>query len=118
MSRECAWARIVVIHRIHDVPRRGDDMIRGLLLRVLLTLAVPSVHVAAQTLTFTNTTIVDVSDGTLRRGMTVIVEGNRMNAALEAAVASRANVRIQRGVEARAFSAQCRSEAPRNAGVR
>lgn len=78
MSRECAWARIVVIHRIHDVPRRGDDMMRGLLLRVLLTLAVPSVHVAAQTLTFTNTTIVDVSDGTLRRGMTVIVEGNRI----------------------------------------
>src|SRR5690349_4205795 len=58
--------------------RRGDDMIRGLLLRVLLMLAVASVRVAAQTLTFTNTTIVDVSDGTLRRGMTVVVEGNRI----------------------------------------
>ena len=45
-----------------------------------LLLAVPllSTRLSAQTLTITNSTIVDVSDGTLLRGATVVIEGHRI----------------------------------------
>jgi imidazolonepropionase-like amidohydrolase len=49
-------------------------LLTGLLL--LLPLANP--RLLAQTLTITNATVVDVSNGTLRRGTTVIIEGNRI----------------------------------------
>lgn len=45
---------------------------------VILTVAFLSRGLAAQTLTITNATLVDVSDGTLRRGTTVVITGNRI----------------------------------------
>lgn len=46
--------------------------------RLLLVLPLASPRLPAQTLTLTNATIVDVSDGTLRRGTTVVIEANRI----------------------------------------
>ena len=46
------------------------------ILLLLLVLAIQ--RLLAQTLTITNATVVDVSNGTLRRGTTVVVEGNRI----------------------------------------
>jgi imidazolonepropionase-like amidohydrolase len=43
-----------------------------------LALALTSLRLPAQTLTLTNATVVDVSSGTLRRGATVVVDGNRI----------------------------------------
>src|SRR5215207_135591 len=45
---------------------------------LLLFLAVASPRLAAQTLTITNATVVDVSNGTLRRNTTVVVDGKRI----------------------------------------
>ena len=47
-----------------------------LLLGFLIVFA--SLRLSAQTLTITNATIVDVSTGTLRRGTTVVIDGNRI----------------------------------------
>ena len=49
-----------------------------LLTGLLLLLPLASPRLLAQTLTITNATVVDVSNGTLRRGTTVIIEGNRI----------------------------------------
>lgn len=51
-----------------------------LLIRLLLSLAVAvaSPRLSAQTLTITNATVVDVSNGTLRHGTTVVIGGNRI----------------------------------------
>jgi imidazolonepropionase-like amidohydrolase len=46
----------------------------GILLITLLT----SPRLSAQTLTITNATVVDVSNGQLRRGTTVVIQGNRI----------------------------------------
>jgi len=40
--------------------------------------AFASLRLSAQTLTITNATVVDVSTGTLRRGATVVIDGNRI----------------------------------------
>ncbi|MGE5101429.1 MAG: amidohydrolase family protein [Deltaproteobacteria bacterium] len=53
-------------------------MMHRILIRVLFTLVLASPHVAAQTLTITNATVVDVSTGALRRGTTVVIDGNRI----------------------------------------
>ena len=45
---------------------------------LLLLLAVAGPRLAAQTLTITNATVVDVSNGTLRRNTTVVVDGKRI----------------------------------------
>ena len=45
---------------------------------VVLAVAFVSRSLSAQTLTITNATLVDVSNGTLRRGTTVVVDGNRI----------------------------------------
>jgi adenine deaminase len=45
---------------------------------VVLTVALLSRGLSAQTLTITNATLVDVSTGTLRRGTTVVIDGNRI----------------------------------------
>jgi len=45
---------------------------------VVLVIAFLSRGVCAQTLTITNATIVDVSNGTLHRGTTVVIDGNRI----------------------------------------
>jgi imidazolonepropionase-like amidohydrolase len=45
---------------------------------LLALIPLVSAHLSAQTLTITNATVVDVSTGTLRRGATVIVDGNRI----------------------------------------
>jgi len=50
------------------------EPMRGVLLAVLLL----SPRLSAQTLTITHATIVDVSNGTLQRDRTVVVEGNRI----------------------------------------
>lgn len=44
----------------------------------LLILIVTSPRISAQTLTITNATVIDVSTGTLRRGTTVVIDGNRI----------------------------------------
>jgi len=44
----------------------------------LLLFAAASAPLAAQTLTITNATIVDVSTGTLRRGATIVIDANRI----------------------------------------
>jgi hypothetical protein len=44
----------------------------------LLAVLLLSPRLSAQTLTITNTTLVDVSNGALRRGTTVVIEGNRI----------------------------------------
>jgi imidazolonepropionase-like amidohydrolase len=49
-----------------------------LLIRSLFTLALAGPCLAAQTLTITNATVVDVSTGALRRGTTVVIDGNRI----------------------------------------
>jgi imidazolonepropionase-like amidohydrolase len=49
-----------------------------LLTALLLVLPLASPRLLAQTLTITNATVVDVSNGTLRRGTTVVIEGNRI----------------------------------------
>ena len=49
-----------------------------LLSSVLLILSFASPRIPAQTLTITNATVVDVSTGALRRGTTVVIEGNRI----------------------------------------
>jgi imidazolonepropionase-like amidohydrolase len=51
---------------------------RRLLHTLLLLLSGVARPLGAQTLTITNATVVDVSDGSLRRGSTVVVEGNRI----------------------------------------
>ena len=45
---------------------------------VLLSLALGSARLSAQTLTIVNATVVDVSNGTLRPGTTVVVDGKRI----------------------------------------
>ena len=49
-----------------------------LLSSVLLILSFASPRIPAQTLTITNATVVDVSTGALRRGTTLVIEGNRI----------------------------------------
>jgi imidazolonepropionase-like amidohydrolase len=44
----------------------------------LLILTLASARLAAQSLTITNAAVVDVSNGTLRRGITVVINGNRI----------------------------------------
>src|SRR5512144_1408471 len=44
----------------------------------LLALPVATSRLSAQTLTVTNATVVDVSSGALRRGSTVVIDGNRI----------------------------------------
>src|SRR5262245_17159756 len=45
---------------------------------LLFALSVAPAGVSAQTLTITHATVVDVSNGALRRGWTVVVDGNRI----------------------------------------
>jgi imidazolonepropionase-like amidohydrolase len=45
---------------------------------LVLSLAIASLPLPAQTLTITNATVVDVSDGTFRRNTTVVVDGKRI----------------------------------------
>src|SRR5512133_3454600 len=45
---------------------------------VLLGIPLVSSRLSAQTLTITNATVVDVSSGALRRGSTVVIDGNRI----------------------------------------
>ena len=45
---------------------------------ILLAVLLLGSHLSAQTLTITNATIVDVSNGALRRGTTVVIDGNRI----------------------------------------
>jgi len=49
-----------------------------LLKTLLLILPLGCLRLSAQTLTITNGTVVDVSNGALRRGTTVVIEGNRI----------------------------------------
>lgn len=51
-----------------------------------------SASLAAQTLTITNATVVDVSTGALRRGSTIVVEGNRIVSVGAATAAPRGTV--------------------------
>jgi imidazolonepropionase-like amidohydrolase len=45
---------------------------------LLVLLALAGARLPAQSLTITNATVVDVSNGTLHRGMTVVIDGNRI----------------------------------------
>lgn len=56
----------------------GRSIMSRFLIRLLLLLAVASPRGSAQTLTITNATVVDVSSGQLRRGTTVVIDGNRI----------------------------------------
>jgi imidazolonepropionase-like amidohydrolase len=49
-----------------------------LLKRLLLVIPLASPRLSAQTLTITNATVVDVSNGALHRGSTVVIDGNRI----------------------------------------
>jgi imidazolonepropionase-like amidohydrolase len=49
-------------------------------LRHLLVAAFLAFPLSAQTITITNATVVDVSNGTLRRGTTVVIDGNHITA--------------------------------------
>ena len=49
-----------------------------LLESLLLILALTSPRLSAQTLTITNATVIDVSNGALRRDQTIVVDGNRI----------------------------------------
>src|SRR5690348_13802755 len=46
----------------------------------LCIVAVASVPAVAQTLTLTNATVIDVTNGTLKRGSTIVIDGNRIRA--------------------------------------
>jgi imidazolonepropionase-like amidohydrolase len=47
-------------------------------LPILVAIAFGSLRLPAQTLTITNATVIDVSNGTLRRGTAVVIDGNRI----------------------------------------
>jgi imidazolonepropionase-like amidohydrolase len=49
-----------------------------LLSSILLVLSFATPRISAQTLTIANATVVDVSNGALRRGTTLVIEGNRI----------------------------------------
>jgi imidazolonepropionase-like amidohydrolase len=55
-------------------PRRSMRLLESL----LLILALTSPRLSAQTLTITNATVIDVSNGALRRDQTIVVDGNRI----------------------------------------
>ncbi len=46
--------------------------------RLVLLFALAGSHLRAQSLTITNATVIDVSTGALRRGTTIVVDGNRI----------------------------------------
>jgi imidazolonepropionase-like amidohydrolase len=55
-------------------PKRSMKLLESL----LLILALTSPRLSAQTLTITNATVIDVSNGALRRDQTIVVDGNRI----------------------------------------
>ena len=55
-----------------------SDTMPSALPRLALLLALVASHLGAQNLTITNATVVDVSTGALRRGTTVVIDGNRI----------------------------------------
>lgn len=57
---------------------RSASDVAMLLRGLFLILPLASASLAAQTLTITNATVVDVSNGTLRRGATLVIDGNRI----------------------------------------
>ena len=67
--------------RAHAFPMRKLES-------VVLSVALLSRGLSAQTLTITNATVVDVSTGTLRRGTTVVIDGNRIVSVGQSAPAS------------------------------
>ncbi|MEP6494968.1 MAG: amidohydrolase family protein [bacterium] len=60
----------------------------------VLALAVLSHSLSAQTLTITNATVVDVSNGALRRGTTVVIDGNRITSVSQPARAAAPGARV------------------------
>ena len=61
-------------------------------LAILLALA--SAPLPAQSLTITNATVVDVSNGTLHRGTTVVIDGNRIASVGPSATATQPRGRV------------------------
>jgi imidazolonepropionase-like amidohydrolase len=59
-------------------PPKARKCARGLITGTVLALAIVNTDLAAQTLTITNATIIDVSNGATRRSMTVVIQGNRI----------------------------------------
>ncbi len=55
-------------------PKRSMRLLESL----LLILALTSPRLSAQTLTITNATVIDVSNGALRRDQTIVIDGNRI----------------------------------------
>src|SRR6476661_9411127 len=55
-----------------------SDTMPSALARLVLLLALAGSRLEAQSLTITNATVIDVSTGALRRGTTIVVDGNRI----------------------------------------
>ena len=60
----------------------------------LVLLALASARLPAQSLTITNATVVDVSSGTLHRGTTVVIDGNRIASVGPSATATQPRGRV------------------------
>ena len=65
---------------------------------LLLVLALAGAQASAQTLTITNATVVDVTNGALRRGATVVIDGNRIVSVGAAAATPRGHVVDAKGM--------------------
>ena len=68
--------------------------VRQRLLVIPFLLALASPRLPAQSLTITNATVVDVSDGTLRRGTTIVIDGKRIASVGPSATTTRPRGRV------------------------
>src|SRR5262245_19800970 len=62
--------------------------------RLVLLLTLAGSHLPAQGLTITNATVIDVSTGALRRGTTIVVDGNRIASVEPFSASARPNGRV------------------------
>jgi len=62
--------------------------------RLVLLLALAGSHLRAQSLTITNATVIDVSTGVLRRGTTIVVDGNRIASVAPSSATARPHGRV------------------------
>ena len=71
-----------------------SDTMPSALPRLVLLLALAGSYLPAQSLTITNATVIDVSTGALRRGTTIVVDGNRIASVEPSSATARPNGRV------------------------
>src|SRR6476661_6059416 len=71
-----------------------SDTMPSALARLVLLLALAGSRLEAQSLTITNATVIDVSTGALRRGTTIVVDGNRIASVEPSAKTARPHGRV------------------------